>query len=145
VAAHSGAACFLELDELANEHLVVRRSSKSAHFRGGAIRGNLHLAESQHEQALIAYKQAIQHAFGDVSDALIAYQNFMRCECQEQVVKICRSRSASHHALQGVPPLISKCWTVKGRFLLRNSLGGGASNEYQSLVQLYRALGGGWQ
>ena len=49
-------------------------------FTGGALRGNLHLAESQHQQALIAYKEAIQHAFGDVSDALIGYQNLMRCE-----------------------------------------------------------------
>ena len=32
--------------------------------------------ESQNQQALIAYKQAIQHAFGDVSDALIGYQKF---------------------------------------------------------------------
>jgi len=40
-------------------------------FTGGALRGNLRFAESQHEQALTAYKQAIQHAFGDVSDALI--------------------------------------------------------------------------
>jgi outer membrane protein, multidrug efflux system len=36
-------------------------------FTGGTLRGNLRLAESQHEQALIAYKQAIQQAFGDVS------------------------------------------------------------------------------
>src|ERR1700681_241784 len=45
-------------------------------FTGGALRGNLHLAESQHRQALIAYQQAVQHAFGDVSDALIGYQKF---------------------------------------------------------------------
>ncbi|MGA2422170.1 MAG: efflux transporter outer membrane subunit, partial [Candidatus Acidiferrum sp.] len=38
-------------------------------FTGGALTGNLRFAKSQHEQALIAYKQAIQQAFGDVSDA----------------------------------------------------------------------------
>src|SRR4029077_7627903 len=43
-------------------------------FRGGALRGNLYLAESQHRQALISYRQTIQRAFGDVSDALIGYQ-----------------------------------------------------------------------
>jgi len=43
-------------------------------FTGGALRGNLHIAESEHQQALIAYRQAIQQAFGDVSDALIGYQ-----------------------------------------------------------------------
>src|SRR6202020_371705 len=35
-------------------------------FTGGALKGNLHLAESEHKQALIAYRQAIQHAFGGV-------------------------------------------------------------------------------
>ena len=41
-------------------------------FTGGALRGNLRLAESENKQALIAYRQTIQRAFGDVSDALIA-------------------------------------------------------------------------
>ena len=40
-------------------------------FTGGGLRGNLHLAESQYEQAVIAYRQVIQRAFGEVSDALI--------------------------------------------------------------------------
>ena len=35
-------------------------------FTGGALKGNLRLAESQHQQALIAYKQTIQRAFGGV-------------------------------------------------------------------------------
>src|SRR5207249_1630456 len=45
-------------------------------FTGGALRGNLRLAESQQRQELIAYKQAIQLAFRDVSDALIGYQKY---------------------------------------------------------------------
>jgi len=43
-------------------------------FTGGALRGNLRAAESQHQQALISYRQTIQRAFGDVSDALIGYE-----------------------------------------------------------------------
>ena len=56
-------------------------------FTGGALRGNLKLARSQHEQALIEYRQTIQRAFGDVSDALIAYQKFHQVRVrQEQTV-----------------------------------------------------------
>ena len=40
-------------------------------FQGGALRNNLRYAKSQEQQALISYQQTIQHAFGDVSDALI--------------------------------------------------------------------------
>ena len=56
-------------------------------FTGGALRGNLHLAESQEQQALLSYKEAIQHAFGDVSDGLIGYQKLHEVRLrQEQLV-----------------------------------------------------------
>jgi outer membrane protein, multidrug efflux system len=41
-------------------------------FEGGNLRNNLRYAKSQYRQALISYEQAIQQAFSDVSDALIA-------------------------------------------------------------------------
>jgi multidrug efflux system outer membrane protein len=42
-------------------------------FEGGYLTNNLRYAKSQERQALISYQQTIQRAFGDVSDALIAY------------------------------------------------------------------------
>src|SRR6266481_5428007 len=45
-------------------------------FEGGRLRGNLRAAKSQQLQSLIAYKQSIQLAFRDVSDALIAYEKY---------------------------------------------------------------------
>src|SRR5260370_13229202 len=45
-------------------------------FEGGKLRGNLRSAKSQQRQSLIAYKQSIQLAFRDVSDALINYEKF---------------------------------------------------------------------
>ena len=57
-------------------------------FEGGALRNNLRYAKSQDRQALIGYQQTIQRAFGDVSDALIAYdKNRVVRERQEQSVK----------------------------------------------------------
>src|SRR5579864_8504047 len=55
-------------------------------FTGGALRGNLHIAESQQKQALLSYKEAIQHAFGDVSDALIGYQKLHEVRIQQEQV-----------------------------------------------------------
>ena len=54
-------------------------------FTGGALRGNLRLAESQHQQALIAYQQTIQLAFGDVSDALIGYQKLHQVRVAQEI------------------------------------------------------------
>src|SRR3984885_11429954 len=57
-------------------------------FTGGALRNNLRYAKSQERQALISYQQTIQHAFGDVSDALIGYGKYHDVrERQEQTVK----------------------------------------------------------
>jgi multidrug efflux system outer membrane protein len=117
-------------------------------FAGGAIRGNLHLAESQHEQALIAYKQAIQHAFGDVSDALIAYQKFHEVRIgQEQVVEDLEEsvRLSTMRYQGGTTTYLEVLDGQRSLFAAQLTLAEARGNEYQSLVQLYRALGGGWQ
>ena len=117
-------------------------------FAGGAIRGNLQLAESQHEQALIAYKQAIQHAFGDVSDALIAYQKFHEVRIgQDQVVEdLEESVHLSTMRYQGgTTTYLEVLDGQRSLFAAQLTLAEARGNEYQSLVQLYRALGGGWQ
>src|SRR5215469_7535158 len=53
-------------------------------FTGGALRGNLKLAKSQYQQALISYRQAIQQAFGDVSDSLIGYQKLHEVRLRQE-------------------------------------------------------------
>jgi outer membrane protein, multidrug efflux system len=117
-------------------------------FTAGALRGNLHLAESQHEQALIAYKQAIQHAFGDVSDALIGYQKFheVRIRQEELVEDLQESVRLSIMRYQGgTATYLEVLDGQRSLFAAELTLAAARGNEYQSLVQLYRALGGGWQ
>lgn len=117
-------------------------------FTGGALRGNLHLAESQHEQALIAYKQAIQHAFGDVSDALIGYQKLheVRVRQEQTVADLTESVRLSMMRYQGgTTTYLEVLDGQRSLFEAELILAGARGSEYQSLVQLYRALGGGWQ
>jgi multidrug efflux system outer membrane protein len=117
-------------------------------FTGGALRGNLHLAESQHQQALIAYRQAIQHAFGDVSDALIAYQKFheVRIHQEEQVADLDESVQLSNMRYQGgTTTYLEVLDGQRSLFTAEIALAQARGSEYQSLVQLYRSLGGGWQ
>jgi multidrug efflux system outer membrane protein len=117
-------------------------------FTGGALRGNLRLAESQHQQALLAYKQAIQQAFGDVSDALIAYQKFHEVRVrQEQLVKdLAESVRLSILRYEGgTTNYLEVLDGQRSLFSAELTLAQARGNEYQSLVQLYRALGGGWQ
>ncbi len=117
-------------------------------FTGGGLRGNLHLAESQHEQALISYKQAIQRAFGDVSDALIAYQKFheVRVQQEQLVADLEESVRLSITRYQGgTTTYLEVLDGQRSLFNAQLTLAEARGNEYQSLVQLYRALGGGWQ
>src|SRR6202521_117035 len=117
-------------------------------FTGGALRGNLRLAESQHQQALITYRQSIQRAFGDVSDALIGYQKFHQVRVrQEDTVKDLQEsvRLSDMRYKGGTTTYLEVLDGQRSLFSAELTLAGARGTEYQSLVQLYRALGGGWQ
>jgi len=117
-------------------------------FTGGALRGNLRLAESQHQQALIAYRQAIQRAFGDVSDALIGYQKLyqVRVRQEESVADLQESVRLSNMRYKGgTTTYLEVLDGQRSLFSAELTLAEARGNEYQSLVQLYRSLGGGWQ
>jgi len=117
-------------------------------FTGGALRGNLKLAESQHQQALIGYRQAIQHAFGDVSDALIGYEKFhqVRVRQEETVADLQESVRLSNMRYKGgTTTYLEVLDGQRSLFAAELTLAQARGTEYQSLVQLYRSLGGGWQ
>jgi multidrug efflux system outer membrane protein len=117
-------------------------------FTGGALRGNLRLAESEHREELIAYKQAIQLAFRDVSDALIGYQKLHQVRvAQETTVQDLRD-SVSTSLVRYRGGITTYLEVLDGQRSLFNAeivLAQARGSEYQSLVQLYKALGGGWQ
>jgi multidrug efflux system outer membrane protein len=117
-------------------------------FTGGALRGNLRLAESQQKQALIAYRQTIQRAFGDVSDALIGYEKFhqVRIRQQESVADLQESvRLSTLRYNGGTTTYLEVLDGQRSLYAAELTLAQARGNEYQSLVQVYRALGGGWQ
>jgi outer membrane protein, multidrug efflux system len=117
-------------------------------FTGGALRGNLRLAESQHQQALIAYRQTIQRAFGDVSDALIGYEKLhqVRVRQEDTVADLQESVRLSNMRYKGgTTTYLEVLDGQRSLFSAELTLAQARGNEYQSLVQLYRALGGGWQ
>jgi multidrug efflux system outer membrane protein len=117
-------------------------------FEGGALRNNLQYAKSQDRQAVISYQQTIQRAFGDVSDALIGYEKYHRVrQRQEQTVKdlqasvdvsLMRYRGGTANYLEVLD-------SQRSLFQAELTLAQARNNEYQSLVQLYKALGGGWK
>jgi multidrug efflux system outer membrane protein len=117
-------------------------------FTGGALSGNLRVTESQHQQALIAYRQTIQRAFGDVSDALIGYQKNHQVRLrQEDTVAVLQEsvRLSNMRYKGGTTTYLEVLDGQRSLFSAELTLAEARGIEYQSLVQLYRALGGGWQ
>lgn len=117
-------------------------------FEAGRLRGNLRAAESQQRQYLISYKQAIQNAFKDVSDALIAYEQYhqVRVEQEITVQDLSDSVSASLKRYRGgIATYLEVLDNQRSLFSAQLTLAQARGNEFQSLVQLYKALGGGWQ
>jgi outer membrane protein, multidrug efflux system len=117
-------------------------------FTGGALKGNLHLAESQQRQALIAYRQTIQRAFGDVSDALIGYEKLhqVRTRQQDSVADLQETvRISTLRYKGGTTTYLEVLDGQRSLFGAELTLAAARGDEYRSLVQLYKALGGGWQ
>ena len=117
-------------------------------FTGGALRGNLRLAESQRRQELIAYKQVIQLAFRDVSDALIGYQKLHQVRvAQEITVKDLQDTvdTSLKRYRGGITTYLEVLDGQRSLFNAEIVLAQARGAEYQSLVQLYKALGGGWR
>jgi len=117
-------------------------------FDGGYLRNNLRYAKSQQRQALIGYEQTIQRAFGDVSDALIGYGKYRVVrERQEQTVKDLRE-SVNVSLMRyrgGTASYLEVLDNQRSLFNAELTLAQARNNEYQGLVQLYKALGGGWR
>src|SRR5271156_5789504 len=117
-------------------------------FTGGALKGNLHLAESEHKQALIAFRQAIQQAFGDVSDALIGYEKLhqVRMRQQDSVADLQETvRISTLRYKGGTTTYLEVLDGQRSLYGAELTLAAARGDEYRSLVQLYKALGGGWQ
>src|SRR5207302_4008982 len=117
-------------------------------FTGGALRGNLRLAKSQHQQALISYRQTIQRAFGEVSDALIGYEKLheVRMRQQETVSDLEETvRISTLRYKGGTTTYLEVLDGQRSLYGAQLTLASARGDEYRSLVQLYRALGGGWQ
>jgi multidrug efflux system outer membrane protein len=117
-------------------------------FTGGRLKSNVKFARAQQEFALVAYQQTIQNAFREVSDALIQYRKVKEIRTQQELlVKTLqdRSRLAYLRYEGGVDTLLNALDADRDLFEAELNLTQTKRDELISVVQLYKALGGGWQ
>jgi len=117
-------------------------------FEGGRLKSNVRLAEAQHQEMLLTYQQAIQGAFRDVSDALVAYRKNREFRVQEEKLTEA-ARDAAQLSEQrfnaGATDYLEVLTNETNYFSDQLTLAQAQFNELEALVQLYQALGGGWK
>jgi outer membrane protein, multidrug efflux system len=117
-------------------------------FTGGQIKSNVRLSEAQQQLALTQYERAIRTGFREVSDALVEYRKVKEIRLQQEGLVITlrdRSRLAYMRYRGGVDTLLNALDADRDLFTAELSLAQTRRNELLALVQLYKALGGGWQ
>ena len=117
-------------------------------FEGGKLRGQLQLSERQKQEMVLDYQRAIATAFHDVSNALIAVQKQRTArEQQEKLVAAAQdaTRLARIRYRGGATAYLEVLTTDTNLFSAQLNLASAQQSEALTLVQLYSALGGGWQ
>lgn len=117
-------------------------------FAAGRLRSTVKLAEAQRDSAIVRYEKTIQTAFTEVSDALIAHQRVQEARIkQEALVAVLdeRKRLAYMRYQGGVDTQLNALDADRDLLQANLDLRQLKLNELLSVVQLYKALGGGWQ
>jgi len=117
-------------------------------FTAGRTRSQVELAEARRDEVLLAYQQTILESLRDVSDALIAYRRNREFRDQQQLL----TRSAGD-ALRlttvryqgGASNYLEVLDADTRLFAAQLVLAQAQLNELLAIVQIYRALGGGWE
>lgn len=117
-------------------------------FTAGRIKSNVRFTQAQRELFLINYERTIQNAFREVSDSLIAYRKVKEVRAQRELLATTlqdRSRLAYLRYTGGVSNLLEALDADRDFFDAELSLAQARRDELLTVVQLYKALGGGWQ
>lgn len=117
-------------------------------FTAGRLKNNVRLARAQREDAQIVWEKSISTAFQEVSDALIAHQRTRESRVEQQKLVTAledRKRLAYARYTGGVDTQLNALDADRDLLSAQLTLEQVRYAELVSVVQLYKALGGGWQ
>jgi multidrug efflux system outer membrane protein len=116
-------------------------------YTGGKLQAGVDTAEARREQARIAYRQTIQQAFREVEDALVAHRKAREVrEHQEREVTAARRALdlAQRRYLNGLTGYLDVLDAQRQLFADEIDLTRTIRAQIGAVVQVYKALGGGW-
>jgi NodT family efflux transporter outer membrane factor (OMF) lipoprotein len=117
-------------------------------FEGGRLRGALALSESRQREAAVFFRETVLRAWKEVDDTLTNYR-----EAQRRRIDIARTVTENQSALQaarqryseGATNFLDVTATQAQLLQSENDLADSDTEIATDLVNLYRALGGGWE
>ncbi|HVX67760.1 MAG TPA: efflux transporter outer membrane subunit [Bryobacteraceae bacterium] len=116
-------------------------------FNAGRVRSGVRFSEAQQREALIAYQRSIQTAFREVSDSLIGYRKTVEQRTQQGLLVEALRETERLSTLRyrgGLESYLQVLDAQRNLFQEELTLARLRQMELVSIVQLYRALGGGW-
>lgn len=116
-------------------------------FDMGRNRANLDAAKASYEIAVAQYEKAIQTGFREVADALIArttYADQLAAQLAQAEAERERFRLAELRYRNGVASFLDLLDAQRSLFAIEQVLAQTRLAQRASEVQLYKALGGGW-
>ncbi len=117
-------------------------------FQGGALVGGYRLSRARYSELLADYHKSVLSAFGNVQDALVAaQQSAEQLRRQQDAVEKAR-RAYEYTEMQlhaGTVNVLTVLNTQTALFNAEDNLVQVRFAHLQALVQLFGALGGGWQ
>lgn len=116
-------------------------------FQGGQLVQRLALNEARQKTAALVYRQTVLHAWHEVDNALDAWMAHQR-QHEELLVSYEQNKQALQVAergyREGAADYLSVLTAQRNLLASQTSLNTSATNATLTLVNLYKALGGGW-
>ncbi len=117
-------------------------------FEGGKLKSMLELSKAQQQEAAIAYSKTVLQAWHDIANALVAYRTEQerrdrlasQVDHSEQALTLARARYSD-----GVADFTTVLDTARTMLEAKQQYVQSTVNVSTDLVQLYKALGGGWE
>ena len=117
-------------------------------FTGGQLRGQYVASKAQRDQALIAYERAVQSSFADVANALVSNVKLREIRVEQDKLLVALSDGARLSNMRyrgGVTSYLEVLDSERQLFDAEIGAARAQRDELAAVVQLYLALGGGWQ
>ena len=117
-------------------------------FEGGRIRNQVRLARARTEEATLFYQRTVQQAFRDVSDALVGYRKIQEFRIQQEQLTHSADEATKLSNMRykgGATSYLEVLDSDTRYFAAQLTLAQADLNELRAYVELYSALGGGWQ